>query len=291
MSITASQVKELRERTGAGMMECKKALTESNGDIEAAITAMRKKGSLKAAKRAGKTAAEGAIIIKRNDDMKQAVMVEINCETDFVAKDANFVKFADEVGAVALANQVTDIETLSGLDLNGETVDARRTSLIAEIGENIQIRRLADMASSGVVGAYKHGAKIGVLVGLDVADEALAKDIAMHIAATIPQAIDSNGVPADVVAKERDIFLAQAGNSGKPPEIAEKMVEGRIKKFLKEVSLVDQPFVKDPSKTVGDLLKAANAKVLGFARYEVGEGIEKEQGDFAAEVMAQVKGE
>ena len=292
MAITASMVKELRERTGAGMMDCKKMLTETNGDMEAAIDLMRKSGAAKADKKSGRVAAEGIIVITVSDDAKEASIVEVNCETDFVAKDEGFIAFAKAVGARVLADKPADVEALSSLPLDsGETVEEVRTGLIAKIGENIKVRRFEIISTdSGSVYDYSHGSRIGVAVAMTGGDETLGKDIAMHIAASRPMCISEKDVPADVLEKEKEILIAQAEGSGKPKEIIEKMVEGRMRKYLAEITLVGQPFVKDPDKTVGDLLKEAGAEVTDFVRYEVGEGIEKKQEDFAAEVMAQVKG-
>ncbi len=289
--ITASMVKELRERTGAGMMECKKALTEVGGDIEAAIDWMRKQGMAKADKKAGRTAAEGVVVISVAPDGKAAAMVEINSETDFVAKSDDFVRFADEVADIALKAAPEDIDALLACPMaHGEDVNTARSALVAKIGENIQVRRFVRMQTSGVIGAYRHGQRIGVLVDMIGGHAELAKDIAMHIAASRPLCVSEADVPPEVIAKEREIYTEQAAQSGKPAEIVAKMVEGRIKKFLAEVSLMGQPFVKDPEITVGELLKKAGARVERFVRFEVGEGIEKQTSDFAAEVMAQVKG-
>lgn len=291
MAITASQVKELRERTGAGMMECKKALVETDGDIDAAIEMMRKSGMAKADKKAGRVAADGAIVIQTDMDKKNAVIVEINSETDFVAKGDDFKNFANAVTAGILANKPADTSALNDMKLeSGESVDEARRALIAKIGENISVRRFAAVSTSGVIGAYSHGERIGVVVDLEGGDESLAKDIAMHIAASKPVCISADEMPADVVAKEREIFEAQAKESGKPDDIIAKMVDGRVSKFLKENTLLGQPFVKDPDQTIEKLLKAANARVVFFARYEVGEGIEKQEDNFADEVMAQVRG-
>ncbi len=291
MAITAAMVKELRERTGAGMMECKKALTAADGDMEAAIEAMRKSGAAKAVKKAGRVAAEGQVVITLSDDLKKASIVEINCETDFVAKDESFNRFAQAVGKLALENGVTSVEALSALKLdNGQTVEEARQELVAKIGENIQIRRVTYIeATEGTLGSYRHGMKIGVVVEVAGGDQTLAKDIAMHIAASRPVCVDESQVPEDMLAKEKEIFAAQAAESGKPENIVEKMVTGRIKKYLKEITLLGQPFVKNPDQTIAQLLKDADARVLGFSRIEVGEGVEKKQEDFAAEVMAQVK--
>jgi elongation factor Ts len=293
MAITASLVKELRERTGAGMMECKKALTETDGDIDAAIELMRKSGAAKAEKKAGRTAAEGLIIIKHSDDNKNAVMVEVNCETDFVAKDDNFTTFADAVAERVLASDVADVEALMALPLHdGEetTIEEARQALVSKIGENMNVRRFERMTANGAVSSYRHGVKIGVIVDLVDGNDELGKDVAMHVAATNPMCVSEEQVPQEEIDKEKDIFVAQAKESGKPDNIIEKMVTGRLKKYLAEITLVGQPFVKDPDQTVGKLLGSANASVASFTRFEVGEGIEKKQEDFAAEVMAQVKG-
>ncbi|RRQ24696.1 elongation factor Ts [Guyparkeria sp. SCN-R1] len=290
MAITASLVKELRERTGSGMMECKKALVETDGDIEAAIEQMRKSGLAKADKKAGRVAAEGQVAIAMSDDRKSAAMVEINSETDFVSKGDDFTGFAQSVADKILADDPADMDAVNALDVDGEKADDRRKALVAKLGENIQIRRFVRMATSGVIGAYRHGERIGVLVELEGGSEELARDLAMHVAATKPNCVDESQVDEATVEKEREIFRAQAAESGKPPEIVEKMIDGRIRKFLAEITLVGQPFVKDPDQTVGQLLKKEGAKVVRFERMEVGEGIEKEEGDFAAEVMAQVKG-
>ncbi|OCG16319.1 translation elongation factor Ts [Gilliamella sp. App6-5] len=277
--VTASMVKELRERTGAGMMECKKALVEANGDIELAIDNMRKSGQAKAAKKAGRVAAEGVIISKISADKKFGIILEVNCETDFVAKDAGFLAFSDKVAEAALTERTSDIAALQA------KFEEERTALVAKIGENIGIRRVAQITGD-VVGSYQHGARIGVLVAANGADDELVKHIAMHIAASKPEYVDPSNVPADVVEHERNIQIDIAMQSGKPREIAEKMVEGRMRKFTGEVSLTGQPFVMDPSKTVGDLLKEKKAAVASFIRFEVGEGIEKVEVDFAAEVAA-----
>jgi elongation factor Ts len=287
--ITAAMVKDLRERTGSGMMECKKALQETNGDAEAAIELMRIKGQTKAVKKAGRTAAEGKTVIARDGD-RMAAIVEINCETDFVARDENFTAFAQSVADVTLKTLCADKTELLGLNLSvgGETVEEARHALVAKIGENIEVRRVHIMkaASGEHIGAYIHGNRIGVLVHLKGGDEALAKDLAMHIAANNPQCIRQTEIAADLIAKEREIYVAQAADSGKPKEIIEKMVQGRLNKFLDEVSLLGQPFVKDPDTKVSALLVKANADVIAFIRFEVGEGVEKKVEDFAAEVAA-----
>lgn len=288
MAITASMVKELRERTGAGMMDCKKALSETDGDMEAAIELMRKSGAAKADKKASRTAADGCVVIAISDDAKQAAIVEVNSETDFVAKDENFANFANAVGGAVLANQPADIDAVSDLLLGEQTVEETRTALIAKVGENIKVRRFELVETTGQIASYQHGAKIGVVVALEGGDEALGKDIAMHIAASRPVCVEESDVPAETVAKEREIQLDIAMQSGKPQEIAEKMVDGRMRKFLAEITLVGQPFVKDPDQTVGKLLKTNGAKVVSFTRVEVGEGIEKkEEMSFADEVAAQ----
>lgn len=293
MAITAEHVKELRERTGAGMMECKKALDASNGDIEAAIEAMRKSGQAKADKKSGRVAAEGAVICKTSTDGKTAVMLEINCETDFVGRDASFQQFADAAAATALAAKTQDVNTLLALPLvsnDAQTVEQARQTLIAKIGENVQIRRIILVTTAGAIGTYIHGGRIGVVVQLTGGDSQLGKDLAMHIAANNPLVVNPDEVSADLVAKEKEIFSVQAQASGKPAAVIEKMIDGRINKFLDEVSLVGQPFVKDPSMTVDQLLKKSNAKVDGFVRFAVGEGIEKQEENFRDAVMAQVRG-
>jgi elongation factor Ts len=284
-------VKELRERTGAGMMECKRALQETNGDLDAAIEHMRKTGMAKADKKAGRVAAEGRVVIELSEDGRSAVVAEINCETDFVSSGDDFTAFATAVARKALAERPVDIDSLSALDLGGQTVDEARRALIAKIGENITVRRFRILeAEQGVIGHYLHGTRIGTVVCLEGGDVDLGRDLAMHIAASRPLCVSEDDVPAEQVAKEREIFLAQAQDSGKPAEIIEKMVEGRLRKWLAEVTLVGQPFVKDPDTVVGKLLKAKGAKATAFERFEVGEGIEKKEENFAEEVMAQVKG-
>ncbi|OOZ40796.1 translation elongation factor Ts [Solemya elarraichensis gill symbiont] len=293
MAITASLVKELRERTGAGMMECKKALVETDGNIETAIENMRKSGQAKAAKKAGRIAAEGLIVFAASDDNKSAAMVEVNCETDFVAKDENFSSFANAVAERTLNSDVADVETLVEMPLHdGEeaTIAGTRDALISKIGENMSVRRFVRINSSGGVYSYRHGVRIGVLVDMEGGDAELGRDIAMHIAASTPVCVSADDVPAEKLASEREIFRAQALESGKPEAIVDKIIEGRVRKYLEEITLNGQAFVKDPDVTVGKLLEKAGAKVIGFTRYEVGEGIEKKQEDFAAEVMAQVQG-
>lgn len=288
MAITATQVKELRERTGAGMMECKRALTDANGDIEAAIEAMRKSGQAKADKKADRVAAEGRIEVAHAGDA--AVMVEVNCETDFVGKDENFVAFVERVARAALDSQPADVSALMTSSIDGGTLEESRTALIAKIGENVQVRRFERIEGAESLGIYLHGSRIGVVVALAGGSEELAKDIAMHVAASRPVCVDADQVPAELLEKEREIFRAQAAESGKPADIVEKMIEGRIRKYLAEVTLLGQPFVKNPDQTVADLLKSANASVKRFVRFEVGEGIEKKTENFAEEVMAQARG-
>ena len=288
MAITASLVKELRERTGSGMMECKKALVETDGDIEAAAELMRKSGAAKADKKAGRVAADGAVKVIVSDDGKSAVILEINSETDFVAKDDNFQAFADDVLAIVAQQKPASVEALSAMTMgNGQSVEEARQALIAKVGENIQLRRFEMVESDNSIASYLHGARIGVLVDSS-ADAGLARDIAMHIAAANPQFVDRDAVPAEFVEKEKSILIAQAESSGKPPEIIEKMIQGRLDKFLAEVTLLGQPFVKDPEQKIEKLLATAGASVTGFVRYEVGEGIEKKVEDFAAEVASQL---
>lgn len=285
--ISASMVKELRERTGLGMMECKKALVEAGGDIEVAADNLRKSGAAKADKKAGRTAAEGAILLASQGNT--ALMLEVNSETDFVAKDENFQKFAKAVAQAALAANETDVEKIKALKVEGGSVEETRAALVQKIGENIQIRRAVLVKSEGVLATYLHGHKIGVLVNLKGGNVELGKDVAMHIAATNPMVLKGEQVPAEVLEREKDIIRALPDMAGKPAEIVEKMVGGRINKYLKEVSLVDQPFVKNPDQTVAAFVKAGGAEVLSFTRFEVGEGIEVAKVDFAAEVAAQAK--
>jgi elongation factor Ts len=291
MQITASLVKELRERTGAGMMDCKRALQETAGDIEAAIETMRKSGVAKAEKKAGRIAAEGAILIRQNADANRAVIVEVNCETDFVAKDENFQAFADSVAGVIQSRTPADTEALKTMTVNGGvTLEDERLALVARIGENIDVRRFEIVNYEGDnIGSYLHGNRIGVLVDLDGGDPELARDIAMHIAASHPVCISEQEIPAELLSREREIYTAQAAESGKPAEIIEKMVDGKVKKFIKEITLLGQPFVRDPEQPVDAILKTNCAEVKGFIRYEVGEGIEKKADNFVEEVMAQAK--
>jgi elongation factor Ts len=288
MAVTAAMVKELRERTGAGMMECKKALVESNGDMDAAIENLRKSGLAKADKKSGRVAAEGIIIEAQQGG--RAVLVEVNSETDFVAKDDNFLGFARKVADTAVQQDSDDVADLMAAEVDGATLEQARQALVAKIGENIQVRRMAVVESDAVIGSYIHGGRIGVLVELDGGDEELARDLAMHVAALNPAFAREDEVPAEVLAKEKEILIAQAQDSGKPADIIEKMVEGRLRKFLAEITLVGQPFVKDGDVTVGKLLDQKGASVKGFTRLAVGEGIEKKEENFAEEVMQQVAG-
>ncbi len=290
MSISATLVKELRERTGAGMMECKRALVETGGDIEAAVEHMRKQGLAKADKKAGRIAAEGLVVVASAADHKSAAIVEVNCETDFVAGGDAFRNFATAVGELVLEQRPADMEALLALPLGEGTVEETRRGLIAKIGENISVRRFEILGSAGMVGSYVHGTRIGVLVALEGGDEELARDLAMHIAASRPQYVDQGQVPGDFLAKEREILVEQAKGEGKPAEIVAKMVEGRLRKQLAEITLVGQPFIKDPDTTVGKLLSDNGATAQGFVRYEVGEGIEKKVDNFVEEVMSQVRG-
>ena len=287
MSISASMVKELRDRTGAGMMECKKALVETDGDMDEAVESLRKSGQAKADKKASRVAADGRIVVAV-DGLKAAI-AEINSETDFVAKDENFVGFAEAVGNAALTGDAADVEALSALTLaDGSTVEAARTDLVAKVGENISVRRFERIEADDHLGNYTHGARIGALVSMSGGNAELARDVAMHVAATNPLCVDEEGVPGDTLERERRIFAEQAAESGKPPEIVEKMVTGRIAKYLKEITLLGQPFVKDPDMSVAKLLQSADATVNIFVRYEVGEGIEKKEENFAEEVMSQI---
>ena len=294
MQITAVMVRELRDRTGAGMMECKKALTEAGGDIDAAVDAMRKAGLAKADKRAGRVAAEGCVVIKVGNTGRRAALVEVNCETDFVARGDEFRGFADIVATRVLEDSPADVAALSAAPsgTDGTSIEQMRQMLVAKIGENMAVRRFQVLNSdNGYFATYLHGTRIGVVVELSGGSAELGKDIAMHIAASRPVCVSQSDVPEELIAKEREIFTAMSAESGKPPAIIEKMVEGRVRKFLDEVALTGQPFVKDPNMTVGKLLASHQAAVVRFARYEVGEGIEKKSADFAAEVMAQVRGD
>jgi elongation factor Ts len=293
MAISASLVKELRERTGAGMMECKKALVETGGDIEAAIEAMRKSGQAKAAKKAGRIAADGMMAIRLSEDARRGVIVEINSETDFVAKDDNFRGFAAAVAECALGADAADADALAQTPLKageGATVNDAREALIAKVGENVQVRRLVRFdGAEGKLYSYLHGVRIAVVVDMVGGDEALGRDIAMHIAASNPICVSPEEVPAEALEREREIFRAQALDSCKPAEIVDKIIEGRMRKYMEEVTLTGQAFVKDPDQQVGKLLKQAGASVVRFARLEVGEGIEKKSENFAEEVQAQAR--
>jgi len=295
MSVTAEAVKALRERTGAGMMECKKALVEANGDLEAAAEAMRKSGLAKADKKAGRVAAEGVVVIERTADGHSAALVEINSETDFVARQPDFQGFAHDVAKLVLATKPADLEALLAAKLaSGKTVEETRRELIARIGENIGVRRFEIVSGAAPLATYLHGTRIGTVVVIEGGDAALGHDLAMHVAAINPQYLSADDVPADQVEKEREIFVAQAATdpklAGKPKDVLVKASEGKLRKFLGEITLLGQPFVKDDKQTVAQVLKGANARVLRFVRFEVGAGIEKKQENFAAEVMAQVRG-
>lgn len=289
--ISAAMVKELRERTGSGMMECKKALVEASGDMELAIENMRKAGLAKADKKSGRIAAEGIIGVKVSDNGKAVAIVDVNCETDFVAKATDFVDFVNSVAHALLNADVNTEEELLAMPLEGGvTVDEMRRGLISKLGENITIRRFEKFQSeNGGTACYLHGNKIGVIVELGVADADLGKDVAMHIAASKPLCVSEDQVSQDLIEKEKEIFAAQAAESGKPTDIIEKMVQGRITKYLAEVTLLGQPFVKDDKMTVGKLVSSKGNTVIRFSRFEVGEGIEKKEENFADEVMAQVK--
>lgn len=285
-AISASMVKELRERTGLGMLECKKALRETQGDIEQAIEDLRKSSGMKAAKKAGRTAADGVVTLRLAEDNSHALLLEVNSETDFVARDSGFLAFVDKVADTAMAQHQTDVKALMD-----EGLEAEREALVQKIGENIGVRRIA-ILEAGVVGGYVHSNnKIAVAVALEGGDAELAKDIAMHVAAVNPRVVRGEDMPEEVLAKEKEIILAQPDMAGKPEAIAEKMVGGRLKKFLAENSLLEQPFVKNPDLKVGQLAQEAGAEVKAFIRYEVGEGIEVEKVDFADEVAAAAKGD
>ncbi|MGC8466693.1 MAG: translation elongation factor Ts [Acidithiobacillus sp.] len=291
MAISAQQVKELRERTGAGMMECKTVLTEADGDMEAAVDLLRKRGLAKADKKSGRVAAEGRIALAEGADARSAVVLEVNCETDFVAKNDAFVAFAQDCAAAALERGMVEVAQL----LADAELEERRKTLVSQLGENIALRRLQRLeVSEGRVGSYLHGNRIGVLVALEGsgASEELGRDLAMHVAASRPEVAYPEQVSAERLEREKEIYRAQAAESGKPAEIVEKMISGRMSKFVNEIALVGQAFVKDPDRSVGDLLKAQpGLRIAGFVRFEVGEGIEKNQGpDFATEVMSQVRG-
>ncbi len=287
MDIKPSQVKELRERTGAGMMDCKRALQEAGGDLDAAAEHLRKAGQAKADKKASRVAAEGQIVIRSDAQAGRHAIVEVNSETDFVAKDENFCGFADLVAATIVKEAPGNLEALMSLDVGGEDLETQRKALIAKVGENINVRRFELLESQGTVGAYSHMGRIGVLVELEGGDEVLARDLAMQVAASAPRYIGAEDMPAAELEKEREILTAQALAEGKPEEIVTKMVEGRLRKHLDQVTLVGQEFVKDPDTRVRDLLSGAGASVKRFVRLEVGEGIEKKADDFVQEVMAQ----
>lgn len=291
MKISAAMVKALRERTGSGMMECKRALTAAEGDLELAVDQMRKAGLAKADKKSGRIAAEGTIGVKVSDDGKAVAMVDVNCETDFVSKGDEFKSFAAAVAEAVLLADGEMVDDINALGLaNGQTVDGVRREMIAKLGENITVRRVQKFASQGGTACYLHGSRIGVIVELQKADAALGKDIAMHVAATKPFCVGEENVPAEMIAKEKDIFSAQAAESGKPAAIIEKMVTGRIKKYLAEVTLLGQAFIKDDKQTVAKIVADQDNAVIRFERFEVGEGIEKKEENFADEVMAQVRG-
>ena len=287
-TITASMVKELRERTGLGMMDCKKALSDAGGDMERAIEDLRKASGLKAAKKASRVAAEGVVMTKVSEDGNRGVIIEVNSETDFVARDENFLGFSKKALGIAFEENESTVE-----ELLEHGLEESRQALVQKIGENINLRRLERLnfedANQGIVESYVHNnGKIGVLISLQGGDEALARDIAMHVAAVNPMVVRPEDVPEDILAKESEIYSAQARDSGKPEEIVGKMISGRLRKFVAEVSLLEQQFVKDPDVTIRDLLKEVGADIVRFVRYEVGEGIEKEEDDFAAEVAAQL---
>ena len=286
--VTAAQVKELRERTGAAMMDCKRALEATGGDLEAAIEKMRMDGQAKADKKASRVAADGVVCFAENDSA--VAILEVNCETDFVAKDDDFLGLANAALQAVLEQRPADIEALSALSVDGATLDERRRSMVSKLGENMTFRRfqVLDKAGAGA-GTYSHGGRIGVAVVMKSGDDETARDLAMHVAASNPQFVSADDVPAEVREEEKKVLVAQAADSGKPAEIIEKMVEGRLRKYLAEITLMGQPFVKDPDQTVEKLLKARGAEVAGFVRYEVGEGIEKAEDDFASEVMATAK--
>ena len=288
MAVTAALVKELRERTGAGMMECKKALVETDGDMDAAIELLRKSGQAKADKKSGRIAAEGIVVVRDKGD--EAIVVEVNSETDFVAKDENFATFVDSIADLVLNEAPADLDALNALSLAGKTVAEARTDLVAKVGENVGIRRFQRIAApGGAIAAYVHGSRIAAVVAYKGGDDEFGRDIAMHVSASAPMCVDESGVPAETLDNERRILTEQAEDSGKPAEIIAKMVEGRIRKYLGEITLLGQPFVKDPDVSVGKLAKQKGAEILGFVRYEVGEGIEKKEENFADEVMKQIE--
>ncbi len=287
MSIAAILVKQLRERTGAGMMDCKRALTEADGDLDRAAELLRKSGRAKADKKAARIAQQGVVMLRQDEAGGRCAILEINCETDFVAKDENFVGFAELLAATVLSRTPGDVEELLGTEIDGESVETRRQNLVTKLGENIAVRRFSVVASDGVIGAYSHQGRIGTIVELDGGSADLARDLAMQVAAMAPRYVSREDVPADELAKEREILAAQAAREGKPPEIVARMVEGRLRKQLDAVTLSAQPFVKDPDKRVRDLLAESGARVVQFLRFEAGEGIEKREVDFVKDVMAQ----
>ena len=291
MNITAQMVKELRDRTGAGMMDCKKALKECNGDVDLAISMMRKAGQAKADKKSSRVAAEGVIEFLIDKEKNNACLIEVNCETDFVAKDENFLNFVSKVSSLSLLNFTGNLDEFVNKKISdGKSLEELRLELVSKVGENVQIRRIKVIEGNNRhIGSYLHGKKIGVVICLSDKNEDLAKDIAMHIAAMKPIAIQEKDISKDILDKEKDIYLAQASESGKPKEIIEKMVDGKLKKFLNEVTLISQQFVKDPDISIGALLEKSNCEVLDFFRYEVGEGIDKKEENFAEEVMSQIK--
>lgn len=289
MEITAQLVKELRTRTGVGMMECKRALSECDGDIDAAIQHLRTSGQMKADKKSARTAAEGSLALAKSEDGTRALLLELNSETDFVAKDDGFLAFAQSCADAALTSGVEEVEALMGQSTDGSTFEETRQELVTRLGENIQVRRLQRLdADGGAIGCYLHGRKIGVLVAFEGEPE-LGRDLAMHIAASRPVCVGEDDVPEELLAQERAVLTAQAQESGKPPEIIEKMIAGRLRKYLSEITLLGQPFVRDPDTTVAKLLQSKGASVKAFVRLEVGEGIEKKQENFAEEVRAQAQ--
>ena len=287
MMVPAAAVKELRQSTGAGMMDCKKALVEAEGNLEQASELLRKAGQAKANKRASRVAAEGRIVVSSDFTVGRHVIVEVNSETDFVAKDDNFGKFSEHIGQCILTDMPGDMDALMEISASGNTLEVTRQALVAKMGENISVRRFDILESNKIVGSYVHMARIGVLIEINGGDEILARDLAMHAAATSPHYVSTADIAEGVVNKEREILTAQAEKEDKPAHIIEKIVEGRLRKYLNEITLVGQPFVKDPDKTVGTLLSEAGASVIRFLRYEVGEGIQKKQDDFAQEVRVQ----
>jgi elongation factor Ts len=287
MDVKPAMVKELRERTGAGMMDCKKALVEANGDLDSAAELLRKQGQAKADKKSSRVAAEGRVVLKSDESAGRYALVEVNSETDFVAKDDNFRGFAERVAGVVLDKRPASVEALMGLAADGRTLEEGRLELVTKVGENINVRRFEVVESKGTVGTYVHGARIGVLVELEGGTPELARDMAMQVASLAPRYLSADDVPKDVLAKEREIIVAQTAEEKKPPEILAKMVDGKLRKFVDEITLTGQVFVKDDKKRVRDVLAANKAKVKGFRRFEVGEGIEKKAADFVSEVMAQ----